>query len=254
MCLVMLGWNTNKDYPLIVAANRDERFDRPASSLGWWDDQPDILAGRDLQAGGTWFGVDRRGRFALVTNFRDLKAASALRSRGELVTQWLSGDMSASAFQHELERSESTYAGYNLLFGDLRGVHYFSNRSVQSGALDAKNYGLSNALLDTPWPKVVKARQHLDALQGHSDLEPEHFMGFLQDSKPAPDAQLPVEDLSLETRRLLSAPFILGEHYGTRCSTLLTVNRHGQARMHEQHYAPLGKPTERFDMAFEVVR
>ncbi len=252
MCLVMLGWQRSVDYPVIIGANRDERFDRPSSPIGWWEDHSDILAGRDLTAGGTWLGISRNGRFGIITNFRDPKPMPALRSRGELITRWLSSDISAANFQRQLETDESTYAGYNLLYGDLEGLHYFSNRNTQTGALVPNSYALSNAVLDTPWPKVVGARAHLDTLIASKQLHPAHFMTFLQSQTPAPDRDLPETNLPLEQRRLLSAPFIVGERYGTRCSTVVTIDRHGRVAMHEQHYAPLGQRTEQFDIEFQL--
>ncbi|MEO1319629.1 MAG: NRDE family protein [Pseudomonadota bacterium] len=254
MCLVTVGWQQHPDYALVVAANRDERFDRPASPLGWWPGTPRVLAGRDLVAGGTWLGVNEHGRFSVVTNYREPPGDPAPRSRGELVSMWLTDGLSAERFQQRLEDTESAYAGFNLLFGDRDGLHYFSNRSTRGGALEPGTYALSNAVLDTPWPKAELARDHMQRQLDAGDTAPGAFAALLQDRRPAPDARLPDTHLPLELRRLLSAPFIVGEHYGTRCSTVLTLRHSGEARVHEQHFAPGGAPGEAYEEVFSLAR
>ncbi len=252
MCLVMIAWQANQDYPLVIAANRDEAFDRPATPVGWWPGEPQIVAGRDLAAGGTWLGISRQGRFGVITNVRETKPMAALRSRGELIKMWLSDGLSAEQFRRQLEAHESAYAGFNLLFGDLDSLHYFSNRDTRQGPLAPGYYAVSNAVLDTPWPKVVGARDHLINVVASGTPDPDAFAPFLRDRTPAPDEQVPTGPWPLEQRRLLSAPFIVGEHYGTRCSTVVSVNDVGRTRVHEQHFAPLGDPTEAHEVDFEI--
>lgn len=252
MCLVTVGWQQHEDYALVMAANRDERFDRPASPLGWWPGAPRVLAGRDLVAGGTWLGINETGRFAVVTNYREPPGDPAPRSRGELVSMWLTDGLPADRFERRLEDTESAYAGFNLLFGDREALYYFSNRSVRSGALPAGTYALSNAVLDTPWPKANLAREHMQQQLTAGNTEPDAFAPLLRDTRPAPDTDLPDTHLPIELRRLLSAPFIVGEHYGTRCSTVLTVSHAGAVRVHEQHFAPGGRPTDAYTEAFEL--
>lgn len=252
MCLVTLGWQQHADYPIVMAANRDEAFDRPAAPLGWWPGRPRVLAGRDLVAGGTWLGINEAGRFAVVTNYREPPGDPAPRSRGELVSMWLTDGLTAADFETRLETTESAYAGFNLLFGDRDALHYFSNRSAEGGALGPGTYALSNAVLDTPWPKAELARDHMRRQLDRGDLSPAAFETLLRDRQPAPDAALPDTHLPIELRRVLSAPFIVGEHYGTRCSTVLTVSARGNVRVHEQHYAPGGAASEAYDEAFEL--
>ena len=254
MCLVTVGWQQHPDYALVVAANRDERFDRPAAPLGWWPGTPRVLAGRDLVAGGTWLGVNEDGRFSVVTNYREPPGDPAPRSRGELVSMWLTDGLSAAHFIKRLEDTESAYAGFNLLFGDSDELHYFSNRSTRGGALEAGTYALSNAVLDTPWPKAELARDHMRRQLEAGDPTPDAFASLLQDTRPAPDARLPDTHLPIELRRQLSAPFIVGEHYGTRCSTVLTLSHAGDVRVHEQHFAPGGAPGDAFDESFSLTR
>ena len=252
MCLVAIGWQRHPDYPLVIAANRDERFDRPAAPLGWWPGAPRVLAGRDLVAGGTWLGISETGRFAVVTNYREPPGDPAPRSRGELVSMWLTDGLSPAAFHERLEATESAYAGFNLLFGDRRSLHYFSNRSDRGGPLEAGVYALSNAELDTPWPKATRAREHMRDALTRGTVSPDAFAPLLRNRQPAADDALPDSHLALPVRRLLSAPFIVGEHYGTRCSTVLSVHRNGEVRAHEQHFAPLGEPTEDYADSFRL--
>ena len=252
MCLVTIGWQASAAYPLVIAANRDEAFDRPAAAMDWWPGQPAVLAGRDLVAGGTWLGINNAGRFGVITNVREATPRSAMRSRGELIKMWLQDGLPADAFRRQLERHESAYAGFNLLYGDREALHYFSNRDTRFGPLQPGLYALSNAVLDTPWPKVVSAREHLQRVLASGDPTPADLMPFLRDRTQADDEHLPKGPGSLAQRRLLSAPFIVGEHYGTRCSTVLTIDRHGHVVAHEQHYAPLGESLEARELRFEL--
>ena len=240
MCLIMLAWQQHEDVPLLIAANRDEAFDRPSADLDWWTDAPDIAAGRDRVAGGTWLALHRNGRFGVVTNFREPDPAPSTRSRGELITRWLTEQPPAEAFAARLAEDAHAYAGFNLLYGDRSSLHYFSNRDPHSGPLAPGTYALSNALLDTPWPKVTAARRHAEDAIAAGTLDPEHYFAFLVDATPAPDDALPEEPGSLARRRVLSAPFIVGDRYGTRCSTVVSRERDGAVRMTERHYAPGG--------------
>ncbi|MEL7296784.1 MAG: NRDE family protein [Pseudomonadota bacterium] len=243
MCLVLLSWKKHDQLPLVIAANRDEQFGRDAIPIGWWDDQPDIVGGRDLLAGGTWLAFSRHGRFGIITNFRDPVQPVASKSRGELIPLWLSGRYGAQDFQALMEENEGDYAGFNLLYGDRETLNYFSNRSTVSGPLPAGFYALSNAALDAAWPKMNSGSAFIADAVRDNDVSPNRFAQFLRNTTPAPDAALPQPFLPLELRRTLSAPFIVGDEYGTRCSTVATVSTTGAIDLHEQYYAPRGEPT-----------
>lgn len=252
MCLVLLAWQPDTKHQLVMAANRDEFFARPAVPIDWWDDQPNIIGGRDLEAGGTWLALGRHGRFAVVTNFRDPKPAPAKRSRGDLIPTWLSGDYDADEFRRFMEANETEFAGFNLLYGDQSALFYFSNRSTKNGRVAPGYYALSNAALDADWPKMVNGRAFIKSAVLENRLHPNDLAEYLRDRSPAPDRLLPQPFLPLEQRRLLSAPFIMGETYGTRCSTIVTIDDAGEATIVEQQFAPLGKPTDIKTLSFKI--
>jgi uncharacterized protein with NRDE domain len=253
MCLVVFAWKSHPRYRLIVAANRDEFHERPSAPLAWWQDEPRILAGRDLRGLGTWMGVARSGRFAIVTNFRDLETPPApdAPSRGELVTRFLTAATSPKEYLDDLKGRAARYAGFNLLLGGPRDLYYFSNR--QGGAarqLPAGVYGLSNHSLDTPWPKLLRARARLSELVQGDPVESEAMFALLSDREPADADETPDTGLPPAWERALSAPFVVHERYGTRCSTLLLVERNGHTTMLERRFDPVGTLTGSSRMAF----
>jgi uncharacterized protein with NRDE domain len=251
MCLLLIGWKTHPRYRLVLAGNRDEFHDRPAAPLSWWQDDPRILGGRDLKAGGTWLGVARSGRFGVVTNYRDLQAPiEGAPSRGNLVPRFLTGATSPKEFLDDLRGAAPRYSGFNLLVGGTRALYYFSNRGLKAPtALASGVYGLSNHLLDTPWPKVVRSRSRFEKVLAESDVAPEALFQILADREPAPDEQLPSTGLPLDWERMVSAPFIVNERYGTRCSNVLLVERNGRTVLHERRFDPSGiqSGTTRFE-------
>lgn len=234
MCLIVLAWRARADLPLVVAANRDEWRDRPAEPARWWPDHPDLLAGRDLKAGGTWMGVTRGGRFAAVTNFRDPSdKRSTARSRGGLVTEFLLGGEPAAGFLARLASRAREYNGFNLVLGDLRGLWYFSSREGVARAIEPGIHGLSNHVLDEPWPKVIRARAAMR--QAIADRDPAlRLFEMLSDTEGAPDAELPDTGVGIELERRLAAPLITGATYGTRASTVLKVHADGSAFLDER--------------------
>ncbi|MBW3572965.1 MAG: NRDE family protein [Gemmatimonadetes bacterium] len=242
MCLIALALDAHPSYRLVVAANRDEFYARPAAQAQWWADAPDVLAGRDLREGGTWMGVTRGGRVAAVTNYRDpgLAERPDAPSRGALVADFLRGAADAEAYAHALARRAARYNGFNLLVGDEGGFFYLSNRAEGVRRLEPGVYGLSNALLDTPWPKVQRARRAMaDALAAaEGDGWDAPLWDALADRVIAADDALPDTGVGAERERLLSAPFIRTEVYGTRASTVLTIARDGQVRFVERSVAP----------------
>jgi uncharacterized protein with NRDE domain len=246
MCLLVAAWRSHPRYRLIVAANRDEFHERPSAALGWWPDEPRLLAGRDLQATGTWMGVARSGRFGVVTNFRDLESPPSpdAPSRGLLVTRFLTGAVSPKEYLDDLRGAAPRYAGFNLLLGGARTLYYYSNRDdAAARALGPGIYGLSNHRLDSPWPKLLRTRARLAELVAHRDIEPEALFELLGDRAPADEDEIPDTGLPAEWERALSAPFVVHERYGTRCSTLLLVERSGRTVVHERRFDRAGVQT-----------
>lgn len=225
MCLIVIAWQVHPRDAVVLAANRDEWRDRPAAPAHWWPDAPAILGGRDLRAGGTWLGANRNGRFAAVTNFRDPAARrEAPRSRGELVTRFVQGDESPRAYLDAVASQAHHYQGFNLLAGDHETLGYFGNRDGTVRLLDPGVHALSNHLLNTPWPKVTRAREGLLEALGEDD---EALFRLLSETSLAPDESLPDTGVGLDRERMLSPILITGEHYGTRASTVLRLGSAG---------------------------
>lgn len=233
----------------MVAANRDEYYRRPTAPAAFWPDHPQLLAGRDLESGGTWMGVTRQGRCAALTNFRDPgRHQPQAPSRGRLVADFLTGAQSIDAYLDGLDAS--AYNGFNLLLGDGERLVAFSNVSNERHELEPGIYGLSNALLDTPWPKVGAGKTALQAAL--NALPDERPLGeLLRDDRTHPDDALPATGVPLEWERLLSAAFVLSPDYGTRCSTLLSLSAGGIVTFDEQSWLPGGRAGERRRFRFQ---
>jgi uncharacterized protein with NRDE domain len=241
MCLLVLAWKHHPRYRLILAGNRDEFHDRAAAPLNWWQDDPRILGGRDLKAQGTWLGVARSGRFGVVTNYRDLQApVEGAPSRGQLVPRFLTGATSPKEFLDDLRGAAPRYSGFNLLVGGTRALYYFSNRGPAPTALAPGVYGLSNHLLDTPWPKLARTRERFNALLAQPEIAPEDLFIMLGDREQAATAHLPSTGLPEDWERVVSAPFIVNERYGTRCSSVLLVERTGRTILQERRFDAAG--------------
>lgn len=252
MCLILLALDSHPDYSLIVAANRDEFYERPTAPADFWSEAPSVLAGRDLLAGGTWLGLDRLGRFAAVTNFRQgQREPAAPRSRGRLVRDFLTSATEPEEYLRRTERDAALYNGFNLLVGDSRRLCYLSNRGDRARVLTPGVYGLSNHLLDTAWPKVVSGKSALQALvrEGETELV-EALLGLLADRARPSDDLLPRTGIGEDWERLLSAAFVASDAYGTRSSTVVLVGRDGDATFVEQGFTPGGRPGElrRFEL------
>ena len=233
MCLILLAWQAREDFPFVVAANRDEWRERPTQPAHWWPDHPQVFAGRDERAGGTWMGITREGRFAAVTNFRDPSdRRSTARSRGEIVSAFLLSSDSPQAFLSSLAPHASDYNGFNLIVGDGRSLWYFGSREGEAREIPPGVHGLSNHLLDEPWPKVVRGRQVMTGALQEPDPRPALEI-FLGDTSPAEDPLLPDTGVGLAWERRLSPPLITGEDYGTRSSTTLLVDARGRVRLRE---------------------
>ena len=246
MCLAVIALSAHPRYALVLAANRDEFHARAAAPAAWGDDDSfrDILAGRDLAAGGTWLGVHRNGRFAFVTNVRQGTGRDpAARSRGELVPKVLHSTGSLRDAFTAIAHEGSAYNGFNLLAADASGALWVSNRVAGIREVEAGIHGLSNAALDTPWPKVERTKAALAqwVARGSEDLDV--LFAALADRRGAPDADLPATGVTLERERALAAPFIVGDDYGTRCSTVLVIGRDGGVRFEERSFGPSGVPS-----------
>jgi uncharacterized protein with NRDE domain len=249
MCLVAVAFGVHRDVPLVVAANRDEWRDRPAAALSFWSDHPTILAGRDLAAGGTWMGITRTGRFAAVTNYRDPSERRSMpRSRGALVTDALLSPDPPEVFLRSLEPSD--YAGFNLLVGDERRLFYYSSREGEPREVLPGVHGLSNHLLDEPWPKVLRAR----AAIAEAPPDDARIFAMLSDTNIAPDDELPDTNVGLAWERRLSPPLITGDDYGTRTSTILRVGRAGSVHVEERTRDATGNVSRAVTVEFDVTR
>jgi uncharacterized protein with NRDE domain len=252
MCLLVLAWRAHPRYRLVVAANRDEFHARAAAPLARWPPPAEILAGRDLRSQGTWLGIDRRRRFGVVTNYRELQPPlPAAPSRGDLIPAYLGAaggqpPASAAQFFAALEGRASSYSGFNLLLTDSDSLWYGSNRSTPfSRSLPPGVYGLANESLDTPWPKLERVRAGFQAWlrTGAADGVAQLFT-LLADRAPAEDRQLaPTGPLPREWARALSAPFVLHPEYGTRCSTVLLLEGEGRLHIAERRFDPAGQPS-----------
>lgn len=246
MCLIIFSVGQHPEFPLLVAANRDEFHQRPTAVMDWWP-EPDLLAGRDLKSGGTWLAIDRQGSVAAVTNVREGTPEAGRHSRGELPIQALA--TGTDTLQSQLTDQQDNYSGFNLvkLTPERHGYGwYFSNRDAHPGRhIHRGIYGLSNHLLQSPWPKLLRLRNAVattlndKAAQATSALHAQ-LIEQLKDTTPAPDHILPDTGVGLETERFLSSPFILGPHYGTRATTIVTVRRDGEITVTEQSWTPTG--------------
>jgi uncharacterized protein with NRDE domain len=257
MCLILIAWRADPKHPCVVAANRDELHARPAVRAGWWPDHPQILAGRDLEAGGTWLGLTRTGRFAALTNFRDPQGrhaaapGAALPSRGALVTSLLESGASVADSLAYLGKVGASYKGFNVIFSDGERLGIFESALGRGRELEPGIYGLSNHLLDTPWPKVQNAKSRLQrALLDATDTGP--LLALLRDDRPAPDENLPRTGVSLEWERLLSSAFVRSADYGTRCSTIIRIAREGRAYFREWTWNSEGADNGEISLQFEL--
>jgi uncharacterized protein with NRDE domain len=229
MCIILFAYEAHPKYKLILAANRDEYFARRTARAAMWEDSPNVVAGRDLERGGTWLGVTKEGRYAAVTNFRDPSAVQkSAPSRGFLVSDFLRSSEPPSEYVARTSALSKNYNGFNLIVGDEHGLHYHSNRDPGMRTLSTGVYGLSNHLLDTPWPKVERGKQALSEFVRRGEkIIPESIFNILGNREQAKDNQLPDTGIGVEYERALSPIFISTPIYGTRSSSLLLIDREG---------------------------
>ncbi|NLA40915.1 MAG: NRDE family protein [Smithella sp.] len=237
MCLILFAYNIHPSYRLILAANRDEFYDRPSAPADFWTSHPQVLAGKDLKEKGTWLGVTLEGKFAAITNYRDPASWKAdAPSRGKLVSRYLTGSAGPEKYLRNVVKKAGVYNGFNLLAGDGEDLFVFSNRGDLQ-KLSAGIYGLSNELLDTPWPKVQRGKKLLkkSLAQKGKELE-ETLFELLSDRLAPPDRNLPETGIGLEWERLLATMFIKSPVYGTRSSTLLLIGKNRRVTLIEKIY------------------
>jgi len=240
MCLLLFAFKTHPTYKLILAANRDEFYDRPTAPAEFWEEAPQLLAGRDLRAGGTWLGITRKGKIAAITNYRD---PSSLKknapSRGEIVNDFLLGHEDPDTYLNELSKKAAVYNGFNLILGEKGRLYWYSNRGEKPHHLSPGIYGLSNHLLDTPWPKVKMSKDALvRQISGEKNPPPEALFRILMDRTIPEDDHLPSTGVGLELERMLSPIFIQSSNYGTRSSTLLFIDHHDEVTFLERTFTP----------------
>lgn len=238
MCLILFSYQTHPAYRLVLAANRDEFYDRPTAAMAYWKDHPDVLAGRDLKGGGTWLGVTRTGRIAAITNYRDPAALMQnAPSRGILIRDFLTGNSSPQHYLAEVSKIGARYNGFNLIAGDSSGLYYYSNRSSGVQQLKPGIYGISNHLMDTAWPKVQRGKALLQhQLNGHEKIDIEKIWEILADRSRPVDAELPNTGVGLQWERILSPLFITSPDYGTRCTSIVLMEYSGQITFTERTF------------------
>lgn len=236
MCLIFLALRTNKEYPFILVANRDEFYDRATEPAHFWPDAPAVVGGKDLKAGGTWLGVTREGRLGMITNYRDVANLNPhAPSRGHLVRDFLVQNQEPGEYLNRISETSSRYNGFNIMVGSPNELWYHSNYSSQIQTLSQGIFGLSNALLDDPWPKVVRGKAAFAELI-QNKFTSEDLFAMMQDETLAKDDDLPSTGLPLDRERALSSMFIRTQGYGTRNTTVIKVHRSGTLQMEERTY------------------
>lgn len=235
MCLITFAYEKHPKYRLIVVANRDEFYNRPTAAANWWNEHPNLLAGKDLKGMGTWLGVTKNGRFSALTNYRDgFSEKPNAPSRGDLVKDFLLSQYETTEYLANIQPSAEQYNGYNLLTFDGVNLGYFSNKIEQPRILEKGVYGLSNGILDTPWQKLNYAVEGLEKLLDAADFSIENAFEMMRNRTIAPDEKLPNTNVPIEWERTLSAMYIETPNYGTRCTTVLLLDYDGNIHFEER--------------------
>jgi uncharacterized protein with NRDE domain len=247
MCLILIAIDCHPQYQLVVASNRDEFYNRPTLPAGFWPDNPSILAGKDLQQGGTWLGITTAGRFCALTNYRDPSNNNPQSpSRGHLVHNYLNSNLSPESYMEDLGNGGAEYNGFNLLAGTYESLYYYSNREKLIRSLEKGFHGLSNSLLDAPWPKVTKGIKSLADCMQHQDIKAEVLFGIMANREQPDDQDLPQTGVGLERERMLAPTYVVSQDYGTKSTTVLLVDRNNNVQLWERSFTslPLGTWTE----------
>jgi uncharacterized protein with NRDE domain len=256
MCLILFAWQTHPRYPLVVAANRDEFHERATAAADYWKESPNLLAGRDLQAGGTWLGITRQGRFAAITNYREPQNNEPLpkKSRGHLIRDYLLDAQTPNAFAGLLQEQGDEFSGFNALLGSPETLVYVSNRRETVLEIEAGSHGLSNHLLDTDWPKVHLGRIRLNALLEEDKVEPEALFELLADRNIVPGSEPPGFELKLAPELITRMTFIVSPEYGTRSSTVLLMDHDGLVTFAERQFDAAGLSTGTRSHEFRIAQ
>ncbi|MCD4674654.1 MAG: NRDE family protein [Desulfobacula sp.] len=242
MCLILFGFKVSKKYPLILAANRDEFYQRPTAPMHFWQDKPSILAGKDLEHGGTWFGIRKNKTFAALTNYRNPAAIKQnAPSRGDIIIDFLDSNESYEAHFNPFKKRAGSYNGFNLLFGNKDHLFWFSNLKNAIKKIEPGIHGLSNRFLNTPWPKVESGKKKLQQIISET-ITPESLFSMLTDQSVPDDSLLPDTGMGLEWERILSPLFIQSDIYGTRSSTVMLMDQDGNVEVTERTYNPENIP------------
>jgi len=237
MCLIVFAYKKHPEFDLVFAANRDEFYKRPTRPARFWDDYPDLLAGKDLTAGGTWMGVNRRGQFAALTNYRDPSITKENPpSRGKIVLDYLTRQSNPAAYLKNLHQNAAAYMGFNILTGTHDHLLHYSNQEGKINRVEPGVHGLSNHLLDTPWPKVEQAKAELEMVMKNNHFTEEAIFDVLKNDQPAADEQLPDTGIPKDMEKKVSPVFIKGENYGTRSSTILLIGKGGNVIFEERRF------------------
>ena len=252
MCLLTIAWGAHPDYRLVFAGNRDEFHDRPAAPAEWWSDAPAVLGGRDLRAGGSWLGISRSGRIAVVTNQPGLEpVGNARASRGALVTDFLTSAVPVDAYAAALAREAAEYAGFGLVIGDLDQMRYVAHEdqpgTVVCRALEPGCFGLSNASYGTDWPKIAYLKSGIAELLEHDRVSEVAVLELLETRRPQSPG--PFAD---PLTKMQTTPFVLGEHYGTRAATIIIVDGLGHCRFMERRYDAAGRVSGESTESFTI--
>lgn len=237
MCLIVFSYRQHPHYPFILAANRDEFLNRPTRAMQWWAEEDNqILAGKDLQAGGTWLGITKQGKFAAITNYRDfrnLKPDSP--SRGPIIIDFLKSSSDALSFLNELDRKAGMYNGFNLLIGNITDqLFYYSSFNSEIKEIQAGLHGISNAFMDTPWPKLLKARQLFSQATSQNEPDVNTMILYMADRETFPDELLPDTGIGIELERFLSSVAMKNDKYGTRSTTIVLAGKDQQVQIIEK--------------------
>jgi len=253
MCLILFAWKIHQNFPLVLAANRDEFYERPSAPAAFWEDAPNLLAGRDLREGGTWLGITRSGRIAALTNYRDpASLKTTAPSRGRLVTDYLLGRETPPDYLDRIQDDSNLFNGFSLLVGDTEELFCFSNRGATQRLIPGI-YGLSNRLLDTPWPKIEKGKISPQTILKEKECLPlEALFSLLEDRTRPPDDRLPDTGVGLEWERILSPLFIESAVYGTRSSTVLLIDQEGCVTFAERIFNGAADPRMTAHFAFRI--
>jgi uncharacterized protein with NRDE domain len=256
MCLIAVAWQTHADLSLALAANRDEFHDRPAAPAAWWNGKHEVFGGRDLSHGGSWLALSRHGRLAAITNIRRMIPPDPdAPSRGGLVREFVLAGLSAEQYAEELSERAGRYSGFNLLLCDGAKLVFCHNYDgFEQRQLAPGIHVVSNATMDTPWPKSQRLRRAMQAFVNQRVASRNLLFSALADAEAAKDDDLPNTGIGIEMERFLSPPFIRGDRYGTRASSIVTIGNDGQAEFIEHRFGPNGAFEGESRQALQIIQ